>query len=242
MRRLTLLGLLALAAPAAAQHTATPVPSSVHGVADGAADVADVDVVAHVRVTARIVVVERDALTSAGLDYVVLGNDRVRVRPIARSGRSARQGIRIGVGTHGVTAFFDAVRESRLIRSESTQQVLTMSGGEGVVASTQLTVRRGAARTRGPSLVVSPTVLEDGTVHLWVSTRHEDSVTYPWGYGVDGSPAAVETELIARDGEEVILASSSAAEATRGSGLLRWASGEQGRDVLVAVTARVVQP
>lgn len=230
MRRLTLLGLLALAAPAAAQHTAAPVPSSVDGAADA---------VAHVRVTARIVVVDRDALTRAGLDYVVLGNDRVRVRP---SGRSTPRGIRIGVATHGVTAFLEAVRESRLIRSESTQQVLTMSGGEGVVSSTQLAVRRGAARIRGPSLVVSPTVLDNGTVHLWVSTRHEDSVTYPWGYGVDGSPAAVETELIARDGEEVILASSSAAETTRESGLLRWASGAQGRDVLVAVTARVVEP
>lgn len=246
MRLVTTLCLLALAAPAAAQHSAPPATSpGADGVAH-AHGTAQPDGVAHIRVTARIIVVDRDALTRAGLAYVVLGNDRVRVLSTARSSRgwgsgsAGSRGARIGVGTHGVTAFLDAVRDSRWVRSESTQQVLTISGGEGVVSSTSLAVGRHASRTRGPSLVVSPTVLQDGSVHLRVSARHEDSVTYAWGYGVDGSPAAVDAEVIARDGDEVILASSSAVQTSRESGLLRWSEAEHGRDVLVAVSAQVV--
>lgn len=224
MRLLAAFGLLALAAPAWAQHPGAG--SSAYGQG-----------VAQVRVTTRIVVVDRDALTRAGLAYVMVGNDRVRVSPTGQ--RRVRTG-RVAVGTHGVTAFLEAVRESRWVRSESTQQVLTISGGEAVVSSTQLAVGRHAARTRGPSLAVVPNVLPDGSVHLWVSTRLEDAVSYAWGYVVDGSPAAVETELIAGDGEEVILATSSAVESTRESGLLSWGGGEQGRDVLVSVRAQVV--
>lgn len=225
MRLWAAVGLLVLATPAWAQTPAT-------GHTDHARVSAD-----HIRVTARILVIDRDALTRAGLSYVVLGNDRVRV---SASGRQ-RGGARIEVGTHGVAAFLDAVRASRWVRSESTQQVLVLSGGEGVVSSQSLAAGRFASRTRGPSLLVSPSVLAGGDVHLWVSARLEDSVDYAWGWGVDGSPAAVDTELIARDGEEVLLASSSAVQTTRESGLLGWSSGEQGRDVLVAVTAEVVR-
>lgn len=225
MRLPAVIALLALATPVWAQHSTLAAPSPAE------------QGVAHVRVTAQIVVVDRDALTRAGLSYVVLGNDRVRVSSNRRSGS---RGARVRVGTHGVTAFLDAVRDSRWVRSESTQQVLTISGGEGVVSATSLAVGRHAARTRGPSLVVSPSVLADGSVHLRVSARHEDAVTYAWGYGVDGSPAAVDSEIIARDGEEVILASSSAVQSTRDSGLLHWGTAEQGRDVLVSVSARVV--
>lgn len=225
MRKAAVLGLLALGAPAWAQQTGTPARPAVGGD------------LAHVRVTARIVVVDREALTRAGLGYVVLGNDRIRVSP---AGRTGPRGARIGIGTHGVTAFLDAVRENRWIRSESTQQVLTRSGGEAIVSSTDLHVGRHAARTRGPSLAVVPAVLPDGSVLLRVSTRLEDAVTYAWGYGVDGSPAAVDTEIIARSGEEILVASSSAVETSRETGLLRWGGGEQGRDVLVAVTAEVI--
>lgn len=226
MRLPIALGLLALAAPASAQHTSAPTQPAA------------TPVHAQVRVTARIVVVDRDAFTRAGLAYVVLGNDRVRV---SSTGRRGGRGARVEVGTHGVSAFLEAVRESRWIRSESTQQVVTMSGAEALVSSTDLMVDRRAARTRGPSLAVIPNVLADGSVHLRVSTRIEDAVTYAWGYGVDGSPAAVDTEIITGDGEEVILASSSAVETTRESGMLQWGGGEQGRDVLIAVSAEVIR-
>lgn len=191
----------------------------------------------HVRVTARIVVIDRDAFTRAGLEYVVLGTDRVRV---SRDGRRASGGVHVHVGTHGASAFLEAVRASQWIRSESTQQVLALSGAEALVSSTTLSVGRRAAHTRGPMLAVIPTVLEDGRVHLRVSARVEDAVTYPWGYGVDGSPAAVETELIAASGEEMIVGSSSMVDSTRERGLLWWGTSEQGRDVLVAVTAHVI--
>lgn len=226
MRLWAALGLLVLATSAWGQAPAT-ILTTDHSRVDAE----------HVRVTTRILVVDRDALTRAGLSYVVLGNDRVRVTANGRQ----RRGARIQVGTHGVTAFLDAVRSSRWIRSESTQQVLVLSGGEGEVSSQSLATGRFASRTRGPSLVVSPSVLPDGGVHLWVSARLEDSVDYAWGYGVDGSPAAVDTELIAGDGQEVLLASSSTVSTTRESGLLGWSAGEQGRDVLVSVTAEVVR-
>jgi Flp pilus assembly secretin CpaC len=189
-----------------------------------------------VRVTARIVVIDREAFTRAGLAYAVLGADRVRV--VATGGRAAG-GVRVPVGMHGARVFLEAVRASEWVRSESTQQVLTMSGAEALVSSQNLLIGRRAAQTRGPSLVVVPTVLPDGRVHLSLSARVEDRVTYAWGYAADGSPAAVDTEIIAADGEEIIVGSSSAVERTRESGILRWGTSEQGRDVLVAITAQV---
>lgn len=191
----------------------------------------------NVRVTARIVVVDREALSRAGISYVVLDNNRVRV---STSGRSPTRRGGVAVGTHGVRAFLEAVRDRRWVRSESTQRVLALSGSEALVASTDLTVGRRATRTQGPSLAVVPSVLADGSVHLWVSTRLEDAVSHGWGYVVDGSPAAVDAEVIVGDGEEVLLAASSTVESSREAGLLRWGAGERGRDVLVSVTAEVV--
>ena len=222
MRFPAILGLLALATPVWGQG----LPPSAGSALD----------LAQVRVTSRIVMVDHEALTRAGISYVVLGNDRVRVDASRRRGPGG-----IEVGVHGVRAFLEAARENRWIRSESTQQVLTLSGRSAMVASTDLTVDRRSARTRGPSLEVIPTVLADGSVHLAVFTGVRDRVTFGRGYGVDGSPAAVETEIIAGDGEEVLLASSSTTRSTRGAGLLAWSAGEQGRDVLVAVTATVVR-
>ena len=219
MRLSALLALLPLATSAAAQQTA----------------IASAD---QVRVTARIVIVDREAFTRAGLSYAVIGGNRVRV---TSTGRRASGGVRVQVGTHPVAAFLEAARASRFIRSESTQQVLTMSGRPAMISSQDLAVGRRAARTRGPSLSVIPTVLSDGTVHLQVSTGVEDRVTYAWGYGVDGSPAAVDTEILAADGEEVILASGSSSTTTRQSGLGGWSSGEDARDILVAVSADVVR-
>ena len=218
MRPAAVLVLLALPASAAAQE----LPSRVH------------EAPAHVRVTARIVTVDRDALTRVGLAYELLGNERVRVHSTRRGG-----GAGAAVGTHGVTAFLDVARERRWLRSESSQQVVALSGGEAVVSSSDLAVGRYAARTRGPVLAVSPTVLPDGRVHLRLAAGVEDEVSYGWGYRVDGSPAAVTTELVVRPGEEVLVATSSAVHSARESGLLSWASRERGRDVLVAVTASV---
>lgn len=192
---------------------------------------------AHVRVTARILIVDRDALTRAGLEYAVLGSDRVRV---TRSGRRASSGVGVQIGTQEASVFLEAVRANRWMRSESTQQVLALSGAEALVSSTTLSLGRRAARTQGPMLAVVPTVLEDGRIHMYVSARVEDAVTYPWGYSIDGSPAAVDTEVITASGEEVIVGSSTAVESTRESGILWWGSSEQGRDVLVAVTADIV--
>lgn len=230
MRLPTVFGLLALGL------LALPAPAWGQGASH--APVADGERLTQVRVTTRIIVVDRDALTRAGLAYVVLGNDRVR---ISSTGRRGGSGARIGIGTHGVTAFLEAARESRWVRSESTQQVLTISGAEAMVSSTELSVGRHASRTRGPSLAVIPSVLADGSVHLRVSTGVEDVVSYGWGHRVDGSPAAVDAEVIARDGEELLLASSSSVQSTRESGILRWSAGEQGRDVLVSVRAQVVR-
>lgn len=189
---------------------------------------------AQVRVTARIVVVDREAATRAGLGYVVLGNDRVRIG----SGSRGRDGVEVDV--LGARAFLELARDRRLIRSESTQQVLVMSGAEGYVASSELSVGRRTARTRGPSLVVVPTVREDGLVQLRVSARMEDEVRHGWGYGVDGSPAAVDTEILARPGEDVIIGSSTVSETVSETGLLRWGSASEERDVLVVVRAEVV--
>jgi hypothetical protein len=225
MRLTIALGLIGLAAPLWAQHAITPVERAA--------------AVSNVRVTARIIVVDSDAMTRAGLSYAVLGNDRVAVR--SSSGRAPR-GVRVPIGTLGVTAFLEAVRESRWVRSESTQQVLVLSGSPALVASTDLTLGRHSARTQGPVLEVVPTVRDDGTVHLRVSARVEDSVTWGWGYGADGSPAAVATEVVTRDGEEVILASSSSVQSARETGILRWGVAEHGRDVLIAISAQVVSP
>lgn len=191
-----------------------------------------------VQVTARIVMVDREAFARAGLAFAVVGNDRVRV---TTTGGRVPGGVRVRVGTHGVTAFLEAARASRLIRSESTQRVMTLSGRAAQISSQDLSVGRRAARTRGPSLAVIPTVLADGRVLLRVATGVEDRVTYGRGYGVDGSPVAVETEVIAADGEELILASSSRVTTTREAGLAGWSGDDAERDVLVAVSATVVR-
>lgn len=190
-----------------------------------------------VRVTARIVVVDREAFTRAGLEYAVVGADRVVVRS---TGRRVGGGARVKVGTHGAAAFLEAVRASRWVRSESTQQVLTLSGRPAVVGSQDLTVGRRSTRTRGPTLAVVPTVLQDGSVHLHVAAALEDRARHGWGYAVDGSPASVDTEVIAAAGEEVIVGSGSWSERSGENGTLAWGRGQEERDVLVAVRVDVL--
>jgi hypothetical protein len=192
----------------------------------------------HVRLSATTVAVDREAVRRAGVSYVVIGPQRVQLD--ARDARRGTRGTQVQVGTHGVRAFLDVARSNRWVRTEATQQVLVLSGGSARVASQQLTLDRRTAHSSGPVLDVTPTVLADGSVHLRISARLEDvAVDRRWGYAVDGSPVAVETELIVPAGVEVIIASGSTVETTRESGLLRLASSDRERDVFVVVTATV---
>lgn len=195
---------------------------------------------AQVSVTARIVVLDREALTRAGLRYLAIGGGRVRV-DVAEPRRLPRPfRARIGSGTLGIDAFLEAVRESRWVRSEFTQQVLTTSGSEARISASTLELGPYASRSRGPELIVTPTVLDGGLVRLRVSARVEDTVVDPWGFAVDGSPVHAETELVVRAGEEAVLASSAARESTRDAGLLRLSRGDRQRDVLVVITPQVL--
>jgi hypothetical protein len=196
---------------------------------------------AHVQVTARVLVVDREQATRVGLGYVVLGHDRVRVGGAGGGGRGGGGGLAVGIGGDvlGATAFLDLVRQRRLIRSESTQQVLVLSGGEARVASREVSVGGHMARTRGPSLTVVPTVGPDGLVHLWVRAGLEDVVRYGWGWEADGSPASVDTEIVARPGDDVILASGAVVETTSERGLLRWGGTTRDRDVLIVLRVEV---
>jgi Flp pilus assembly secretin CpaC len=209
----------------------------------------------HVQVTARVVVVDREEAARVGLGYVVLGNDRVRVGDGGNAGggtdagrgggtgwgRGVGPGGSGGVGVEvlGATAFLDLVRHRRLVQSESTQQVLVLSGGEARVASSEVSLGRHMARSRGPSLTVVPTVEADGRVHLWVRAGLDDVVRYGWGYEADGSPASVDTEIVARPGEELILASGTVTESTSERGLLRWGGATRDRDVLIVLRVEV---
>jgi hypothetical protein len=209
----------------------------------------------NVQVTARVVVVDREEAARVGLGYVVLGHDRVRVGDGGNSGGGGRMGTGWGTGwgtgtgagagggvgaeVLGATAFLELVRQHRLVRSESTQQVLVLSGGEARVASSELSLGRSMARTRGPSLTVVPTVGTDGLVHLWVRAGLDDVVHYGRGFEVDGSPASVNTEIVARPGEDVILASGTVTESTSERGLLRWGGATRDRDVLVVLRVEV---
>lgn len=218
-----LLAALALVMPAAAQDVS-------------ATELGD----AQVSVTARIVVLDREAFSRAGVDYVALrgGHVRVDAREPRRVPRPFR--VRIGSGVLGVHAFLEAARESRWVRSEFTQQVVTLSGSAARVSSSTLDLDPYAARSRGPELIVTPTVLDDGRVRVRVSAGVDDTVVDAWGLTLDGSPVRAETELILRSGEEVVLASAATRESTRDAALLRSSRGEREREVLVVITPRVI--
>jgi hypothetical protein len=229
-----------LAAPIPAPATAVvplPAATAADAVAVAAAPV-------QVRVTARILVVERDAATRAGLAYVVLGHDRVRLGGHPASGgvlAPGSAGAVASAGVFGATAFLELLRERRLVRSESTQHVLVLSGGEARVASSQLAVDRHGVRIRGPAMAVVPTIAADGRVQLRVDARLEDTVSWWWGFGLDASPVAVDTELLARPGEAVIIAGGTVTERSRESGLLRRSSATHERDVLVVIEVEVLE-
>lgn len=235
--------LAGLAAPLPAETPTargTPAPATVPPPAvsgDAVAAPGSPPVLQNVRMTATLLVVDREAVRRAGLSYVVLGPDRVRLSPLDER-RGPARGVRAQVGALGVRAFLDAVRTNRWASTETTQHVLALSGSPARVSSTDLTIGRFTTRSQGPVLSVLPTILEDGRVHLRVSARIEDVATDPyWGHTVDGSPVSVDTELIVHAGEEVIIASGSRVESSRASGLLHLSSADRERDVLVVITA-----
>jgi hypothetical protein len=188
----------------------------------------------HVRVTAHVVVVDREAAARAGVSYVALADGRVQLTE-----RTGRRGGAAVQGPLGVRAFLDLARERRWTRSESTQTVLVVSGGAARVASLDAVHATFASRTRGPSLTVVPTVLADGSVHLRVRAGVEDRLETPWG-GHDASPAWVESEVVGRSGEEITVASSAVAVSGARRGVLHVATLDRTRDVLVVVTPVVV--
>jgi hypothetical protein len=194
-----------------------------------------------VAVSATMVVIDHDAVARAGLSHVVLGDGRIRLDAIGsrRTPRSARAAV--SAGGIGVQAFLELAREQRWIRSEYRQQVTVLSGSQASVSSSTLRMGGMGSRTTGPALMVTPTVLKDGSVHLRISAEVVDAATDRWGYPVEGSPVAARTELVVADGEEAIAASGSATETGRRVGLLHLASTERNREVLVTITPVVLR-
>ena len=193
-----------------------------------------------VSVSATIVVIDREALTRAGVSHLVLGDGRIQLT--SSNGRRPSRSVRIAVAADGlgVQAFLDLAREQRWVRSEHTQQVTVVSGSEASMSSATLRMGGMGARITGPSLSVAPSVLSDGSVHLRVSAEVVDVATDGWGYPLDGSPVAARTELVVADGEEAIVASGSKVETSRRVGLLHLSSRERDREFLVTITPRIV--
>jgi hypothetical protein len=229
----------AVALLAGSPLSATPTATAPHAPGLGAPAADSGRATHHVRLTASLLVVDREAVRRAGVSYVVLGPGQVRLTPLDERRRPAR-GVRAQLGALNVGAFIEAVRMNSWLRTETTQQVLALSGTSARVSSTELTIDGFATRSRGPVLSVLPTVLADGRIHLRVSAGVEDVVTDRyWGYSADGSPVSVDTELIVDPGEEVIIASGSGVESSRAAGLLHFSSTSRERDVLVVVRATV---
>lgn len=186
----------------------------------------------NVSVRARVVVVDREAASRAGVTYLTLADGRVQVG-------GGRRGTIAVQGPVGIGAFLDLARRRRWTRSESTQRVTVLSGSEAHVASLDGGAAAFGTRSRGPSLTLEPTVLADGRIRLRVATGVDDRRETPWG-SRDASPAWAETEVIVRPGEEVVVASSSVAERSDRSGVLRLASTDRTRDVMIVLDSEVL--
>lgn len=191
---------------------------------------------AHVRVEARILLLDRAELRRAGLDYVQVGGGR-----IALASHSHRGAVRADPGGIPVSAFVQLARSRRVLRSESTLQVLTLSGSSASLSSGSVTMSGwGGARAEGPELLVTPTVLEDGRVRIEVRARLQDEARSVYGDHVDGSPVDVATTVVVRAGEPATLGSARVQTETRDAGLLRWEDRSGSREVLVVLTPVVV--
>jgi hypothetical protein len=199
--------------------------------------------VEHVRVYAHILLVDRAEATRVGLRYVQVGGGMIGLdgsRPLRRGGGG---GVVVTGGAAGVpvSAFIDLARDRGVLRSETRTQVLVVSGGSASVASGTASVGRwGTTRVRGPELIVSPTVLEDGRVLIDVRARVRDEVTGVYGYGADGSPVDVATTVVVGAGEEATVGSLSTSTQRWDTGVLRWASEAGDLDVLVVLRPEIV--
>jgi hypothetical protein len=190
-------------------------------------------VVEQVRVHAHVVLVDRREAARVGLGYVQLGGGLMGVEDARARGGIGARGSAGGVP---ISAFLDVARQRGVLRSDTRSQVLVVSGGSGAIASGTVGVGRwGTTRVRGPELVVSPTVLEDGRVQLDVRVRLRDEVTGVYGYGVDGSPVDVWTTVAVWPGEEATVGSMSASTQRSDTGLLYWSSESGDLDVLVVL-------
>lgn len=195
--------------------------------------------VEQVRVHAHILLVDRTEATRVGLRYVQVGGGMMGLDG-SRPGRGGSVGggvvVTGGVAGIPVAAFIDLARQRGVLRSETRTQVLVVSGGSASVASGTASVGRwGTTRVRGPELLVTPTILEDGRVLLDVRARIRDEVTGVYGYGVDGSPVDVATTVVVGAGEEATVGSMGTSTQRSDAGLLHWASSAGDLDVLVVL-------
>ena len=220
MRRLalTLVASASLAVPARAQSAAAPM----------------------VTVHARIVLVDRARTRGIGLRWFQVGGGRIRVEG---SGAGAGRG---GVAVAGATtdlsaaAFIELAQRQRMVSSDSRLQVATTSGSTASVASGSLSIGRwGGTRETGPELVVTPTVLGDGTVRLAVRARQRDEATSPYGHGASGSPVDAATTIVVRPGEDATVATVALSERRSDAGLLHWSDATGSRDALVVLRVEV---
>lgn len=196
---------------------------------------------AQVRVEATIVLLDREALQRLGVEWVQAGGGRVQR---VEHGRRAQRGdARVTVDALPVAAALEVARREGVVRSESRMQLLTLDGAPASVGSGALQLRGpyGVARTTGPELVVTPTVLADGRVRLAVRARLRDEVRGPWT-AADGSPVEAATTVIVTPGEPATIGSLRTSTDRRDVGLLDFErrSGEQ--EVLVVLRADVVRP
>jgi hypothetical protein len=110
------------------------------------------------------------------------------------------------------------------------------------VSSGSVSVGRwGTTRVRGPELLVTPTVLEDGRVLLDVRARLRDEVSGSWGHSADGSPVDVATTVTVLPGEEATVGSVSAETQRSDVGFLYWQTGTEMLDVLVVLRPELVE-
>lgn len=191
-----------------------------------------------VTVDARIVLIDREEATRAGVRWLQAGNGRI----VLTSGPRRGGGVRVSKegGAIPVSAFVELAREHRLVRSDSRLQVSTLSGREARIASGVLSTDAwGGAREMGPELVVLPTVLPDGSVRLDVRARLRDERSDPYSGGVSGAPVDVATTVIVQPGAEATVATVGVTEQHRDAALLRWVSGRIARDALVVLRVAV---
>jgi hypothetical protein len=243
-RLLVIAAALALAPAGSHAQTAWQAPARAgdHALAALPADAARPAAYQHVRVHAHILLLDRAEATRVGLRYAQVGGGLIGVHG-ARAGRGGS-----GVGVSGelagvpISAFLDVARDRGILRSATRTQVLALSGASAAVSSGIVSTGRwGATRVRGPELLVTPTVLDDGSVLLEVRARLRDEVSGAYGWSVDGSPVDVVTSVIVRSGEDATVGSVRTQTQRSDVGLLSWRSGSDEMDILVVLRPEIVE-